>query len=1174
MRLTQIKLAGFKSFIEPTVIPTPSQLVGVVGPNGCGKSNIIDAVRWVLGETRASELRGESMQDVIFNGSGNRKPAARASVELVFDNSEGRAAGQWSAYSEIAVRRVLTRDGTSSYFINNQQVRRRDIHDIFLGTGLGSRGYAIIGQGMINRLIEAKPEELRVFLEEAAGVSRYKERRRETENRLGDTRENLTRVEDILQELTGQLEKLESQAEVAARYRSLQEEGEQKQHALWLLKETNARQEQQAKFLAIEQAQTELEGAIAGLRAGESALESRRQAHYAAADAVHAAQGQLFEAGALVSRLEAEIRHVVDSRNRLQARRGQLQQQIQEWTDQERHCTEQLAQSEDERQAAVARIEETRARAEEAAAALPEIDARVRAAGSSRDELRGVLARVEQNLALVAQAQRDADRQLGALEQRRERLEQEMRELDAPDPENLQRLAGELAVLDEQLEEAQARLAEFEDQLPGLDAQRSEAHAAAREESQELSRLEARLSALGKLQEDVQKQGALQPWLEQHELTSLGRLWQKLHVEPGWEPALEAVLRERMAALEIRQLEHARAFSAEPPPARLAFYQLPPAAPAADAPAGFTPLMSLLRISDADLRALLNDWLRDVYLADDVDSALVQRDRLPAGGLYVVKAGHMVDRHSVRFYAPDSEQAGLLARQQEIENLQRQVKARQLLADEAVSRVAKAEAAWQQVSQSVAPARTRVGELTRRLHDVQLEHSRLDQRARQSSERAARIREELAEIDAQSEELRASREEAEARFEALDIELAEHQTRFSDAEMSGEDLAREAEQARQHLRDLERAVQEAEFAERSLQTRMADLRRNLQLAQDQVGRANDELEGLQGELFELDASAAQAGLQDALEERARREEVLSLARIELDNLAALLRTADEERLAQERSLEPRRERIMQLQLQEQAARLAVEQFSEQLDAHEVDRETLGRLLDERPDDWRRTGWLQSEVQRISRQVDALGPVNLAALDELSTARERRSFLDAQHQDLCSAIETLEDAIRKIDKETRELLQETFDTVNAHFGELFPRLFGGGEAKLTITGEEILDAGVQVMAQPPGKRNSTIHLLSGGEKALTATALVFALFKLNPAPFCLLDEVDAPLDDANTERYANLVSSMSEQTQFLFISHNKIAMQMARQLVGVTMQEQGVSRIVAVDIESALQLAEA
>ncbi|WP_262356664.1 chromosome segregation SMC family protein, partial [Bordetella pertussis] len=378
MRLTQLKLAGFKSFVDPTVIPVPSQLVGVVGPNGCGKSNIIDAVRWVLGEAKASELRGESMQDVIFNGSGNRKPAARASVEMVFDNTEGRAAGQWSAYSEIAVRRVLTRDGTSSYYVNNQQVRRRDIHDIFLGTGLGARGYAIIGQGMINRLIEARPEELRVFLEEAAGVSRYKERRRETENRLSDTRENLTRVEDILRELGSQLDKLEAQAEVARKYRELQADGEKKQFALWLLKETGARDERERKNQDMARAQNDLEAAIAGLRAGEAELESRRQAHYAASDAVHAAQGQLYEANAQVSRLEAEIRHVVDSRNRLQARREQLQAQIAEWNTQQEHCTEQIALAEEDLATGAARTEEARAAAEDAQAGLPAIEARVR----------------------------------------------------------------------------------------------------------------------------------------------------------------------------------------------------------------------------------------------------------------------------------------------------------------------------------------------------------------------------------------------------------------------------------------------------------------------------------------------------------------------------------------------------------------------------------------------------------------------------------------------------------------------------------------------------------------------------------------------------------------------------------------------------------------------------
>lgn len=786
--------------------------------------------------------------------------------------------------------------------------------------------------------------------------------------------------------------------------------------------------------------------------------------------------------------------------------------------------------------------------------------------------MRAALARVEQNLALVAQTQRDADRQLQTLEQRRERLQQELRELHTPDPERLEQLAGDRLAGEDQLEAAQAELATLEGRVPEADAERSRAQAAAQQDAQGLARLEARLAALVKLQEDVQKQGALEPWLAKHELAGLGRLWQKLHIEPGWETALEAALRERMAALEVRSLDWARAFADDAPPARLAFYQVPVAAPAPAAPQGQTPLASLLRVTDPDLRTLLNQWLAGLYTAADLTQALGGRASLPAGAAYVVKAGHLVDAHSVRFYAPDSEQAGLLARQQEIENLQREIKAQQLIADQARAAVARAEAAWQQVSQAIAPARQRVVEVTRRVHDIQLEHSRLQQQAEQSGERAARLRQDLEELAAHEEDLRATREEAEVRFEALDGELAEHQSRFSDAEIDGETLSAQADAARTRLRELERAAQEAEFAERGVQVRITDLQRNRQLAADQSQRAATELQQLETDLVDLDASASQAGLQDALELRAEREEALTRARLELDNLSALMRGADEERMQQERGLEPLRARITELQLQEQAARLAEEQFTEQLNAREVDRETLARELAEMPDEWRKASWLQSEVGRISRQVDALGPVNLAALDELNTSRERKTFLDAQQQDLLTAMETLEDAIRKIDRETRELLQETFNTVNRHFGELFPKLFGGGEARLTMTGDEILDAGVQVMAQPPGKRNSTIHLLSGGEKALTATALVFALFKLNPAPFCLLDEVDAPLDDANTERYANLVSNMSEQTQFLFISHNKIAMQMAKQLIGVTMQEQGVSRIVAVDIDSAVQMA--
>ncbi len=1172
MRLTQIKLAGFKSFVDPTVIPTPSQLVGVVGPNGCGKSNIIDAVRWVMGETRASELRGESMQDVIFSGSGNRKPSARASVELVFDNTEGRAIGQWATYAEIAVRRVLTRDGTSSYFINNQQVRRKDIHDIFLGTGLGARGYAIIGQGMINRLIEAKPEELRVYLEEAAGVSRYKERRRETENRLSDTRENLVRIDDILRELTSQLEKLESQAEVAREYRGLQADGEAKQNALWYLKEAAAHEERARTQQEIETAQTELEASTAGLRASEAALESRRQAHYAAGDAVHAAQGSMYESNAKVSSLEAEIRHVVESRNRVQSRRAQLQVQMAEWESQKEHCQEQILESEEELMTSAARAEHAREQAEAAQAGLPDIEARVRQASAEREEMRSALARVEQHLALAAQSQRDADRQLQVLELRRERLTQELKGVDVPDLNLLEQLTGDKVASEELLEESQAVLIELEDKLPEVDSRRSVAQREAQTQSESLSRLEARLSALVRLQEDVQKKGALEPWLAKHELTSMSRLWQKLHIEPGWETALEAVLNERMTGLEVRSLDWARAFASDPPPARLAFFQLPVAAPAAPAPAGLTCLSSLLRISDPDLRTLLQGWLGNVYTATDVTQALAARATLPAGAMLVVQGGHLVDANSVRFYAPDSEQAGLLARQQEIENLQREIKANQLIADQTRSAVAQAESAFQQVAQALPTARQRVAEITRRLHDLQLEHTRVSQQVEQMRERSGRLEQDIAEVASQQEELLASKLEAEARFEEQDGELAVQQEIYSNAEIAGEALAAQAEAARGRLRDQERGAQEAEFAERGMRARIAELQRNLQLAAEQTTRAQQELVGLESDLSTLDAAAAEAGLQEALELRASCEETLGLARIEMDTLAAQLREADEERLVIERSLEPRRERIMQLQLQEQAARLATEQFAEQLDARQVDRLAVQASLVGQPEQWSRPPWLQTEVQRITRQIESLGSVNLAALDELNTSRERKGYLEAQYNDLQSAIETLEDAIRKIDRETRDLLQTTFSQVNTHFGELFPKLFGGGEARLIMTGDEILDAGVQVMAQPPGKRNTSIHLLSGGEKALTATALVFALFKLNPAPFCLLDEVDAPLDDANTERYANLVSSMSEHTQFLFISHNKIAMQMARQLVGVTMQEQGVSRIVAVDIESALQLA--
>ena len=1169
MRLTSIKLAGFKSFVDPTHFQVPGQLVGVVGPNGCGKSNIIDAVRWVLGESRASELRGESMQDVIFNGSTARKPGSRASVELIFDNADGRAAGQWSAYGEIAVKRVLTRDGTSSYYINNLPARRRDIQDIFLGTGLGPRAYAIIGQGMIARIIEAKPEELRVFLEEAAGVSKYKERRRETENRLHDTRENLTRVEDIVRELTTNLEKLEGQAIVATKYKQLQAEGEEKQRLLWLLRKNEAGNEAERQQRAIREAQVELEAQTARLREVEAQLETLRVAHYSASDAMQGAQGALYEANAEVSRLEAEIKFIVESRNRVQAQIAALSAQREQWQMQARKARDEIETASE----ALAEGEEKAAIAQDNAAAkhdaLPALEARWRDAQAQLNEERAGIARAEQALKLEAAHQRNADQQLQQLQQRQERLKNEASGLDAPDEAQLEELRMQLAENEEVLAEAQARLADAQETVPRLDAERRAAQERVQAESAQIHQLEARLAALKQLQESVQTEGKIQPWLDKHELGALPRLWKKLHVEAGWEAALEAVLRERLAALEVSNLDWVKAFATDAPPAKLAFYSPPVAGKPLDAPQGLRPLLSLVRIDDPGLRAVLNEWLGATFIADDIAQALAMRAQLPEGGAFVVKAGHTVTRVGVQLYAADSEQSGMLARAQEIENLTRQVRAQALLADEAKFNAVRADAAHTQASQALADARAAAERATQRVHALQLDVLKLAQAHERYTQRSTQIGEELEEIVAQIDEQRALRAESEAAFEQHDAEIAQLQARFEDNQLAFESLDEALTSARHELRELERAASDASFAVRGLAAKIAEYERNIETAQDQSERVAGALEDARAELETINEQTAQTGLQDALEVRAAREESLHAARIELDDLTARLRQSDEQRLFAERSLQPLRDRINELQLKEQAARISGEQFVEQLQAAGVDEAELQAKLT--PD--MKPSYLQGEVTRLNNAIVALGPVNMAALEELASATERKHFLDAQSADLNNAIGTLEDAIQKIDQETRSLLQGTFDEVNRHFGDLFPRLFGGGQAKLIMTGDEILDAGVQVMAQPPGKKNSTIHLLSGGEKALTATALVFAMFQLNPAPFCLLDEVDAPLDDANTERFANLVRAMSVKTQFLFISHNKIAMEMAQQLIGVTMQEQGVSRIVAVDMEAAAGFAQ-
>ncbi len=1170
MRLHSIKLSGFKSFVEPTHFQLPGQLVGVVGPNGCGKSNIIDAVRWVLGESKASELRGESMQDVIFNGTNLRKPAGRASVELVFDNSEARAGGPWNRFAEIAVKRVLTRDGTSSYHINGQPVRRRDIQDVFLGTGLGPRAYAIIGQGTISRIIESKPEELRLFLEEAAGVSKYKERRRETEARLKDTRENLTRVEDILRELTGNLEKLEGQAEVAGRYRALQHDAQTKLHQLWFLRHRDAAREEARVGQAVVAAVAALESRTADLRHAEAELEQIRQAHYDANDALHAAQGALGQASLEVSRLEERIRYVAQGRERLARQRADLESQSAGWRARDADAVAEHERLGGEVEAAERASEAITGELVGHAERLAALEAALREAQDESSTQRSAVAAVQQQIQVLAAEARGVDERWTQAEARRDRLAGEEKSLVQVVPGELEAAQRDAAAAEAKHKAALAVVADWQTRIPALDDERRSLQELVNDEARRHAELGARLAALQALQEKVQVENKLKPWLSKHGLDSLAGLWTRIRIEPGWEAALEAALRERLGALEVGRLDTVRAFAADAPPARLAFFT---ASGASYAPSHRTlpRLADLLHLGDAGLAALLADWLEGVYTATDFDAALAARSSLTHGEVIMTREGHAVSQFAVSFYAPDSEQAGLLARAQEIENLERQTRAQALVSEESKSRLVRAEAASSDAAAHLAQSQREAARLQSEAHRQHVELVRLTQLVEQTSRRREQLEGERRALDDEFAELGARRREAEAKFDALDAELGVAQER--QAELDEAMLAASAalDGGRDEHRALERRAQEGQFELRALAARRQELERAMATAREQLQKNVEADAALVAELAQLTDEPAQAELHTAVAARLEHEQRLGEKRSLYDDLSQKLRRADEARLGHEQALQPLRDKVGALQLEQQAAQLGGAQFDEQLTAAGVDREQIAASIEE---GGVKLSGLQSRIDALNREIEALGAVNLAALEELGQARERKSFLDAQSADLGEAMTTLEDAIKKIDLETRALLQTTFDQVNDHFGRMFPTLFGGGTARLVMTGDEILDAGVQVMAQPPGKKNSSIHLLSGGEKALAAIALVFAIFQLNPAPFCLLDEVDAPLDDANTERYAKLVTEMAKATQFLFISHNRIAMEMAEQLIGVTMQEQGVSRIVTVDMPGAMRLAEA
>ena len=1167
MRLNTIKLAGFKSFVDPTVLHLPSDLVGIVGPNGCGKSNIIDAVRWVMGESSARSLRGETMSDVIFNGSASRKPVGQASIELVFDNSQGRLGGPWASYGEIAIRRVVGRDGQSSYFLNGARCRRRDIADIFLGTGLGPRSYAIIEQGMISRVIEARPEDLRVFLEEASGISKYKERRRETETRIQHTRDNLDRLNDVREELGRQLQHLQRQARAAEQYRELRAHERRLRAELLTLRWRSLHAELQDRDRELRQQETTLDAALAEQRRLEAGLEMGRARQAELNDRFNEVQGRCYQAGADISRLEQFLQH----RRDLQRRREEASRQTE--------------------------------------AALAQLEAQWDADQRLRVELAAALATAEPEQARALTAEVDASAALAAAETALREAQAAWEEFSQRRAETWRQVEVERARIEQgeqhglhserrlerlQLEAEQLAADEFESELTGLNAAEQDAAEALRRAHEALTAAETGITATGDAQRQTSQRvreardraqtgrgrlaslhtlqeaalgrhdEALQHGLRAQGLAEAPRLAERLEVEPGWEKAAEAALAGWLDAVCVTDLDGPATALAELGPGRWTLLESsPPEGPP-------TVVEAAALASRVRAPGLLAGLLNGVRVAASLPEALAQRAGLGANETVATPEGVLCGRRWVRLARGGD--TGVLAREREIRQL---------------------EAALAEETATLAQEEAELERLRERRHELEQQRRAAQQavnqghrdhaaaqgrlnaalaRAEQARARRAALAGEIAELEEQAEQDRDQVEQARMRLEEALLTLESLSAEQDELNVQRERWRAELRACRERV---EVARQDAARWTVALETGRARA-----VAADQaLARLAAQRERLltQRERLLVESSAAEAEaslttaeqeLAAALEQRLALEAELRDARQSLDAQDAELQAGEQARGRCERQAETLRRELEERRLAAGEARIRQHNLLEQLQELVTTPEAVLPTLPATAVD---SDWL-AQLEQIERRIQRLGAINLAAIEELAQMSERKQYLDAQNADLLEALATLENAMRKMDRETRTRFRETFERVNAGLAELFPRLFGGGQAHLELTGEDALDAGVTIMAKPPGKRIGSISLLSGGEKALTAVALVFAIFQLNPAPFCLLDEVDAPLDEANVGRFGALVREMAERVQFIFITHNKATMEIAHHLAGVTMQEPGVSRLVAVDVAEAARLA--
>ena len=1171
MRLKSIKLSGFKSFVDATTLAFPSNMTAVVGPNGCGKSNIIDAVRWVLGESSAKYLRGESMTDVIFNGSNARKPVGQAAIELVFDNHNGSAPGEFAQYSEISVRRRVSRQGQSDYFLNGTKCRRRDITDLFLGTGLGPRSYAIIEQGMISRLIEAKPEELRVYIEEAAGISKYKDRRRETENRIRRTQENLERLSDVRAELGRQLQHLERQAVAAEKYKILKQDERRKKAELTVLRWQHLNTELQSWHGRIRDTELQLEKHLTGRIRLDTELENLRAEHQQRNEQFNRTQARYYEAGADIARLEQSLQNSRDrSRqaslevDQVLASERELARELEQDTDKLAALEEELAMLEPEQ-------EELSLRAETSGEQLHNAEHDMADWQQRWDDFSARSADARRQADLAQSSIRALENAIEQLRLRDQRLQQERHTLQQQlDHETLDEQRELQAMVSLKREGAQQIIEDSQQQLQHLRLQQQQAEQHQNQQRQQVQRLEATLESqqqlLGEQLGDTN--GALQDWLNLHQLAQTPRLAAALDIDHGWEFATEQVLGRLSQGLVLPQLA-AQLTLLDDAPAGAALVSADADADA-DAPAelqGATSLAARVRGNAAIIDALAN-----ILVADSLQQAQQQQRQLQHGQSVITPQGVWMGRHWVLMPAADASQTGMIERQKTVLSLNAQLEQAQRKLELAETTGADASQALERTEQKREQARRELTEADQHLGTIAAQLGALQARSEQITQRLNQIDTDAAELEFdrehQHQELECAREEWQQGLEATE-EHDEHKEQLL-AQRDG--LRENLEQLRQQARHERDQAHQLQLTLQSLNSQRDGLRQTISRARLQQQRVEERLELLRQsrEQAEEPLDDLQLELEGLLERRLTEEDKLSEAREGLEDLDRRVREADQGRSGTEQQIQQVRAALETLKMECQALEIRAGNHLEQLSELNI---TLHAVLEQLDDSASEQEWSE-ELEKIASRIQRLGAINLAAIDEFQVQSERKTYLDSQHEDLTEALEILDGAIRKIDRETRQRFKETFDRVNEGLQGLFPKVFGGGHASLELTGEDLLETGVTIMARPPGKKNSTIHLLSGGEKALTAIALVFAIFQLNPAPFCMLDEVDAPLDDANVGRYANLVKEMSKQVQFIYITHNKIAMEQADQLMGVTMYEPGCSRLVTVDVEAAAALAEA